>query len=118
MFLTRIIRSFVVCAVLIISIVPVSTYSSDEWGIIGASEWVIEAPTEYPEANAIVIFDRGFTGITKGKDKKWSFSFRRHFRESETGRSLSKDIHHHPTEHNMITTKETNHPEPTFSTAC
>ncbi|MEA2030377.1 MAG: DUF3857 domain-containing protein [candidate division Zixibacteria bacterium] len=81
MFLTKIIRSLIVCVVLLIFSIPLSTYGLDKWGKVGASEWITSAPIDYPEANAIVLFEHGFVGITKDKDDKWEFSFHKHIRE-------------------------------------
>ncbi|MGD8923212.1 MAG: hypothetical protein PVH24_08170, partial [Candidatus Zixiibacteriota bacterium] len=37
----------------------------DDWGNISDQDWAVLAPDDYPEADAVVILDKGHTDITR-----------------------------------------------------
>jgi hypothetical protein len=51
----------------------------EDWGEVSTQEWVMGAPAEYPEANALIIFDRGSLEIISGT-LDLQYVFRRHVR--------------------------------------
>lgn len=52
-------KSAVMSLFLLIVLFTAGTVYADDWGRISDAEWAQEAPPDYPEANAVILFDRG-----------------------------------------------------------